>query len=48
MRKLKSERKELKNLVGKMKNSLEGLTSRVTAPEYRNGKLRGECQKTFT
>lgn len=46
MRKIqKPKMSELKNLVGGMKNSLEGLTSRVTAADDQISKLEDEVQQ---
>lgn len=45
MRKLLAEIKELKNLIGKMKNSLEGLSSGLTVGENKVSDLQNEMQK---
>lgn len=44
MRKMKTKMFQLKNLVNIMKNSLEGLTSKVTAPEDKISGLEYEVQ----
>lgn len=44
MRKMKTKMSQLKNLANIMKNSLEGLTSKVTAPEGKISELEYKVQ----
>lgn len=48
MRKLQTEMAELKNFIGKMKNSLKSLSSRDNRSwEQKSVKFQDEMQKTF-
>lgn len=46
MRKLHAEISKLKNLLGKSKNSLDGLSTRVSVAEDKTSEMQDEMQKT--
>lgn len=48
MKKLQTEMTDLKNLVGKMKNSLESIISRVTVVIYRLSEMEKQLHNTST